>query len=335
MSFQFVQEAMAYSEDPLVNSQYLSVANFARWIRQFESSNYTLASCSWQQREFYDFLLTYNKPVLLFNCFDPMFNGNNNTPLAHYIEKLNRTKHVRVVGNNLDDYLNYWCLGFAPEGQFKNYLQDDFLKYNFEKVFLCYQRSNTGYREKLYDALKCYNKYGTVTYAQIVNKKISVLNDINTVGELNIWNSHFLNIISETQYDWQNPYQIFLSEKTWKPIYGMRPFLHFTNVYANDFLKSQGFELFWEDFGCVYDNNKSWSFQIKQITQAVENLKNKNLNSFYKKLLPKIKHNRINLNKFIQRQKDKIEAIKHIPFPSSSVVEQTTVNRLVGGSNPS
>ena len=112
-----------------------------------------------------------------------MFIGDNNTPLAHYIEKLNRTKHVRVVGNNLDDYLNYWCLGFAPEGQFKNYLQDDFLKYNFEKVFLCYQRSNTGHREKLYDALKCYNKYGTVTYAQIVNKKISVLNDINTVGE--------------------------------------------------------------------------------------------------------------------------------------------------------
>ena len=60
MSFQFVLEAMAYSEDPLVNSQYLSVANFARWIRQFESDQYTLASTSWQQREFYDFLLTYN-----------------------------------------------------------------------------------------------------------------------------------------------------------------------------------------------------------------------------------------------------------------------------------
>ncbi len=109
MSFQFVRETVAYSEDPLVNSQYLSVANFARWIRQFESSNYTLASCSWQQREFYEFLLTYNKPVLLFNCFDPMFVGDNNTPLAHYIELLNNTNHVRVVGNNIDDYLNYWC----------------------------------------------------------------------------------------------------------------------------------------------------------------------------------------------------------------------------------
>lgn len=319
MSFQFVREAVAYSNDPVSNSQHLSVANFAQWIRQFESSKYTLASCSWQQKQFYEMLLTYNKPVLLFNCFDPMFVGDDQTPLAHYIQLLNTTDHVRAVGNNIDDYLNYWCLGFAPEGQFKNYVQDNFLKCNFEKVFLCYQRSNTGFRKNLYDALKCHNAYGTATYAHWENNSTNVINDINTVGSLDIWNSHFLNIISETQYDWNNPYEIFLSEKTWKPIYGMRPFLHFTNVYANDFLKSQGFELFWEDFGCDYNNTESWSFQIEQISQAVENLKRENLNSLYKKLLPKIKHNRINLNKFIQRQKDKIEAIKHNPFPGSSV----------------
>lgn len=319
MSFQFVREVVAYSNDPVSNSQHLSVANFAQWIRQFESSKYTLASCSWQQKQFYEMLLTYNKPVLLFNCFDPMFVGDDQQPLAHYIQLLNNTEHIRAVGNNIDDYLNYWCLGFAPEGQFKNYVQDNFLKCNFEKVFLCYQRSNTGFRKNLYDALKYHNAYGTATYAHWENNSTNVINDINTVGSLEVWNSHFLNIISETQYDWNNPYEIFLSEKTWKPIYGMRPFLHFTNVYANDFLKSQGFELFWEDFGCKYDNTASWSFQIEQISQAVENLKNENLNSLYKKLLPKIKHNRINLNKFIQRQKDKIEAIKHIPFPGSSV----------------
>lgn len=287
-----------------------SVFDFAKWISQFESDRYLLASCSWQDLDFYKFLLNTDKRVLVFNCYDPLFNGSNNTVLLHYIKSINQRSNITVVGNNVDNYLNYWCLPFAPEGNFKNYLQDEFLNFNFSKVFLCYQRSNTGNRKQLYDALSTLSDYGTATYAQWDNGSCAVSNDIYTLGEMSIWNSHFLNIVSETQYEWFDPYQIFLSEKTWKPIYGMRPFLHFTNIYANDFLKEQGFELFWEDFGCTFSNDMNVNNQINQIVNAIEFLKNENLNKLYNKLLPKIKHNRYNLNRFIQRQKDKINFLK-------------------------
>ena len=131
---------------------------------------------------------------------------------------------------------------------------------------------------------------------------------------MKVWNSHLINIVSETQYEWRDPNNIFISEKTWKPIYGMRPFLHFSNIYINDFLKQQGFELFWEDFDIEYNNEMQWPAQIQMINRVLEQLKDVDLNQVYSRLLPKIEHNKDNLNKFIQTQKDKIEQIKNSRF---------------------
>jgi len=57
-----------------------------------------------------------------------------------------------------------------------------------------------------------------------------------------------------------------------------------------------------------------WPAQIQMINRVLEQLKDVDLNQVYKKLLPKIEHNKNNLDKFIQIQKDKIKQIKNSRF---------------------
>lgn len=54
-----------------------------------------------------------------------------------------------------------------------------------------------------------------------VDNRFSRPEDITSLGDLNIWRDSYLIIVSETDHDdaWQ------ISEKTWKPIFGLRPFL--------------------------------------------------------------------------------------------------------------
>ena len=295
------------------NHPDVSVSNFANWLEQFKDDRHTVATVSWQQLPFYDFLNSTADNVLVFNCYDPVFPGENNTNLLPHLTEANKRNNIRVVGSNTDDYLNYWCLGFDKSGQFKQYTKEE-LTGDFTKSFLCYQRKNTGQRWDLYQTLQKFQAFGTATLGKEQKGDWDIPNDINSLGDMKVWNSHLINIVSETQYEWRDPNNIFISEKTWKPIYGMRPFLHFSNIYINDFLKQQGFELFWEDFDIEYNNEMQWPAQIQMINRVLEQLKDVDLNQVYSRLLPKIEHNKDNLNKFIQTQKDKIEQIKNSRF---------------------
>ena len=61
------------------NHPDVSVSNFANWLEQFKDDNHTVATVSWQQLPFYDFLNTTADNILVFNCYDPVFPGENNT----------------------------------------------------------------------------------------------------------------------------------------------------------------------------------------------------------------------------------------------------------------
>lgn len=74
----------------------------------------------------------------------------------------------------------------------------------------------------------------------------NIPNDILTLGQPNLWCSSFMNIVTETWYDINRA--CFVSEKIYKPIVGLRPFL----VYAPDlgckWLQDRGFETYENDF---------------------------------------------------------------------------------------
>ena len=76
-----------------------------------------------------------------------------------------------------------------------------------------------------------------IEYLQPFSKPYSRPEDIRTLGVLNIWNDSYCVIVSETcdKDLWQ------ISEKTWKPILGLRPYLLNTNPNVVNILRDLGF----------------------------------------------------------------------------------------------
>lgn len=82
---------------------------------------------------------------------------------------------------------------------------------------------------------------------------------------MNLWRDSYLTVVSETDHD--DPWQ--LSEKTWKPIFGLRPFLINGRREVYDVLERLGFytpkDLFKNnDLDCHYES------VVKQIKSLYE-----------------------------------------------------------------
>ena len=184
----------------------------------------------------------------------------------------------------------------------------DFLDYPVEKVtpiefkydFLCYQRKVNEKRTYIYNLLK--NKQGIVTIGDIefadINSDIpyhSGLREYSTglkigadwrsLGNTEIWNCSFLNIVSETQQPFELGYP-FLSEKIFKPIIGLRPFICFGHPGTTEVLQSMGFETFDEEFG--YHPTADWKHNADQLAAIVDRLDT----GMFEKLKPKLLHNK-------------------------------------------
>jgi hypothetical protein len=125
--------------------------------------------------------------------------------------------------------------------------------------------------------------------------------DATSLGNLDIWNSAYLNIISETTDT--NPYHI--TEKTYKPIIGLRPFI--INGHSNlyNILKKMGFYTTVDFFNDLNLENGS----IESIIRLVSYLKTLNkteLYNLYEKQLPLLLANRQRLKEICDLDRTKI-----------------------------
>lgn len=76
-------------------------------------------------------------------------------------------------------------------------------------------------------------------------------NDITSLGQIENWQRCFLNIVTETVYNINQ--HCFVSEKIYKPILGMRPFLVYADDAAVQWLTDRGFEPYVGDFADITD----------------------------------------------------------------------------------
>jgi hypothetical protein len=115
-----------------------------------------------------------------------------------------------------------------------------------------------------------------------------ITNDITSLGHPDNWNSHFLNVVTETTVHTN----VFVSEKVFKPILGMRPFviLGDNNVYK--VLKEWGFDTFDDLFGTGYEDINVLGRTI-WVRDVIENVcKEKNLKELLVKLKPRLEENK-------------------------------------------
>jgi hypothetical protein len=135
----------------------------------------------------------------------------------------------------------------------------------------------------------------------------SLLNDTLSLGDINIWNQSFINIITETEF---NPVsRCFYSEKTWKPIIGLRPFLHYSSDDVNAHLSELGFKTFELEFTDICDLDLSDSSNIALFCSVLSKQSKAYFHDKYSKLLPMLNHNARHFIKFTQVQNGKIANI--------------------------
>ena len=132
--------------------------------------------------------------------------------------------------------------------------------------------------------------------------------DLCSLGNMNIWRSHFLNIVSETEfYPWDT---VFPTEKTLKPIIGMRPFIINGQTTIYDWLRRQGFRTFNHYFdGVELENIPEYEVHnsIIAVIRYLTTLDKKEIIKIYSDMLPDLVHNRNRFFEYAQEQKYKTE----------------------------
>ena len=132
--------------------------------------------------------------------------------------------------------------------------------------------------------------------------------DIHTLGNMETWQTHFLTVVSETEFwPWDNT---FVSEKTWKPIIGLRPFLINGQLKIYKWLRDRGFKTFTHYFdGVELENISEYEVHdsIIAVIRYLTTLDEKEIIKIYSDMLPDLVHNRNRFFEYAQEQKYKTE----------------------------
>ena len=287
----------------------------------------------------------YNLNKYLNTQIDNLFLISSVDPIMILPEQINEI--VTKLGNpiiyqigNFDNGLQFNFFSTAVADNFNNYHNDDIVLKELKWIFLNYNRKPREHRVKFVRKVIDQNlsKYGVVTigkpdicfdndpnndlhitvpdspeqlleYEKLflnTKEKFGIVDDVLTLGNLDIWKHHFLNVISETEFNpWDN---IFVSEKTWKPIIGLRPFLFNGNVRTYRWLRDNGFRT----FSHYFDNiETAKEFEVHDsLISAIKYLISLNKNeilSMYNDMLPDLIYNKERFFEFAQEQKYKME----------------------------
>lgn len=135
-------------------------------------------------------------------------------------------------------------------------------------------------------------------------EQTGLVNDIMTLGHPENWRRCFLNIVTETQFNLRRVH--FVSEKIYKPIMGMRPFLVYARTGAVPWLTARGFEPYVTDFQDLTDLDLSSPYNIVPFLSVLSDQPISYLHSKMLALREKIKYNRSQFDKYVAQTQEKI-----------------------------
>lgn len=182
---------------------------------------------------------------------------------------------------------------WIPQWMREYNIEDTQLNKNPKYVFLSYNRKPKYHRKELVQNIIDNNllKLGWVTYQygefqeidsysgstdqelHSTDLRFSRPEDLQGLGNMNIWNNSYCVIVSETEPT--DPWQI--SEKTWKPIIGMRPYLINGNSNIINILKDLGFYT----PGDLFNDRVLDEGKIQPLIEQLKILSNKNSSELY------------------------------------------------------
>lgn len=201
------------------------------------------------------------------------------------------------IGNSDQCRVDFWAI--ACDLFFKSYSDNELQLRPGARKFMCLNRKPHAHRRIMMQYLEQIKEQGHLTSSadyDLVDADIGeyqIPNDIYTLGDIAVWQDSYLNIVTETQFGGD---EFFISEKTWKPILGLRPFFIYGQPRLREYLKQQGFDLF-EDLidyrGCITEQDYA---------QLAVDTVNKIYPAAYPQLLTRLKHNRQRFHQYVYEQ---------------------------------
>jgi len=203
------------------------------------------------------------------------------------------------------------------------------VEHTIDLPFMCLNRKPHWHRQRLYRQLNDANllNQGLVSLGgqnghapvRVLSEKVvandlapngsfhhhGIANDIVSLGDLENWNRHFLNIVTETVFDVDNKY--FVSEKIFKPILGSRPFLVYAAGGAELWLQDQGFETYLDDWHDISDLDLRNADNIAPFLITLCDQGPRYWQQKYLDLLPKIQYNLHRFTTFVAEQRHRIQ----------------------------
>lgn len=134
-----------------------------------------------------------------------------------------------------------------------------------------------------------------------------VPNDLVTVGRLDLWVNHFLNIVSETEFDEWRP--VFMTEKIWKPMIGLRPFHIHGNPRSYQWLRDRGFRTFNHYWKHLPVETAAQHDALMDVINHLVDMPKSEVEQMYIDMLPDLRYNKARLKEFSKEQKYKMENI--------------------------
>lgn len=117
-------------------------------------------------------------------------------------------------------------------------------------------------KQKILNFYKNYDSTQQHTY-DVSNLEINQASNLNTDAH----NKTLVNIVTETLTD---PYTVFFSEKTFKPIFCAQPFVLFGNPLSLQKLKEYGFQTFDKWWDESYDEELNLTKRLEKIVETLE-----------------------------------------------------------------
>lgn len=130
-------------------------------------------------------------------------------------------------------------------------------------------------------------------------EQYGINNDIASLGNINRWQRHFVNIVTETVWDIESCN--FLSEKTFKPILGLRPFLIYAPNGGVDCLCRRGFETYINDFRDIVDIDLREPYNVVEFLRVLVAQPSSYWTMKFDQLKEKMLFNREHFNQYVQK----------------------------------
>ena len=124
--------------------------------------------------------------------------------------------------------------------------------------------------------------------------------DAMSLGDIDNWNRHFLNIVTETL--WEVERFNWWSEKIFKPIIGHRPFLVYAPNGCTNMLVDHGFQHYCNDFTDISDLDLSQPNNIPTFLKQLSDQPTSYLTMKYDQLFEKIQFNRERFDSYVAEQ---------------------------------